>query len=244
MKEEWRSVVGWPTYEISNLGRLRSLMCSHGRGGLTARQEPRVCKLRPASNGYLRYRLQERRSSRSAPVHHLVLEAFRGQRPDGTEAAHLNGDRADNRVENLEWVTHVANASHMVAHGSLACGDANGNAILTAGRVEAARMLCGRGLSRAAVGRLLNVPPGVIENIMAGRTWKRLPPGYAIADAYGVLLALLREASSDALVHVVPRNGLWIVVSSRPLHPGLPGHDEAEAEAIAAALIALAGTLQ
>ena len=42
-------------------------------------------------------------------VHRLVLEAFVGQCPEGFECNHKNRDRSDNRLENLEWVTHIEN---------------------------------------------------------------------------------------------------------------------------------------
>lgn len=42
-------------------------------------------------------------------VHHAVLEAWVGPRPEGMECDHINGDSLDNRLENLEWVTHQEN---------------------------------------------------------------------------------------------------------------------------------------
>jgi hypothetical protein len=51
-------------------------------------------------------------------VHHLVLLAFVGPRPDGLICCHGNGDPTDNRPENLRWDTHSANSKDAIKHGT------------------------------------------------------------------------------------------------------------------------------
>ena len=55
-------------------------------------------------------------------VHRLVLTAFRGHRPNGTEARHLDGDRSNNRLDNLEWGDHTTNMADQRRHGTLRTG--------------------------------------------------------------------------------------------------------------------------
>lgn len=50
-------------------------------------------------------------------VHHLVLFAFIGPRPEGKECCHNNGNGFDNRVENLRWDTHLNNMEDRLRHG-------------------------------------------------------------------------------------------------------------------------------
>jgi hypothetical protein len=57
-------------------------------------------------NGYFSVCAQ---GHRNLLVHRLVLETFVGPCPDGFECNHKNRDRTDNRLENLEWVTHRDN---------------------------------------------------------------------------------------------------------------------------------------
>jgi hypothetical protein len=125
--EEWRPVFGFEvTYEVSNLGRVRSLPRSRDRlylmrdgAGRPIRRSIRVptqgkvLKPKRTAGGYEEVCLRVAGRQRMALVHRLVLEAFVG--PCGStkiHAAHLNGQRADNRLENLTWATAFENASH------------------------------------------------------------------------------------------------------------------------------------
>ncbi|MGO1563156.1 MAG: HNH endonuclease signature motif containing protein [Actinomycetaceae bacterium] len=103
--EEWRRVADLP-YSVSSLGRLSS-----DRYGRIL--EPTV---RPT--GYAQATLAHRRSVTYRLVHRLVLEAFIGPCPEGMEACHNNGNRTDNRLENLRWDTRLANAHDAIRHGT------------------------------------------------------------------------------------------------------------------------------
>jgi hypothetical protein len=64
-------------------------------------------------NGYIRVT----RGHTNCGVHTLVLLAFRGPCPPGMMCRHLNGDKTDNRLENLVWGTAAENNADMVRHG-------------------------------------------------------------------------------------------------------------------------------
>ncbi|MDE2095631.1 MAG: HNH endonuclease [Patescibacteria group bacterium] len=68
-------------------------------------------------------------------VHRLVLEAFIGPCPPGMECRHLNGNRSDNRLENLCWGTRIENVEDKRKHGTILRGEMNPNAKLTADTV-------------------------------------------------------------------------------------------------------------
>lgn len=125
--EEWCAIPGQEgRYEVSNLGRVRSLRRrgkSHGVGYDRPRPEPLVMRLDTTPDGYRTVHLA---GSPRRRVHRLVLEAFVGPCPAGHEGSHLNGDRADNRLANLRWLIHVENETHKVLHGTLPTGDRNG----------------------------------------------------------------------------------------------------------------------
>lgn len=62
---------------------------------------------------YFRVDLRDDGRRRQAYVHHLVLEAHEGERPEGHHAHHRNSDQLDNRLANLEW---VEKEDHMNGH--------------------------------------------------------------------------------------------------------------------------------
>lgn len=69
-------------------------------------------------------------------VHRLVLLSFVGPPADPQmEAAHLNGNKDDNRLVNLRWVTRLENAAHKEFHGTVVWGERCGRAKLTAEQV-------------------------------------------------------------------------------------------------------------
>ncbi len=81
--------------------------------------------LRPADNGngYLKLNLGPNGSARY--VHHLVLRAFHGKRPEGTEACHNNGNSLDNSSHNLRWGTRSANNKDKQRHKTALNGEKN-----------------------------------------------------------------------------------------------------------------------
>lgn len=113
--ERWASVVGAEgRYEVSDLGRVRSLL---GRS-------PRLLTLKPNSNGYLTVNIYSgSRPRRRRSVHQLVAEAFTGPHPPGTDVRHLNGVKTGCRAVNLAYGTRSQNMLDAVQHG--ACVDAN-----------------------------------------------------------------------------------------------------------------------
>jgi len=108
--EEWRPVVGFPDYMVSDQGRVASLK---GR-------EPRI--LQPYLNGREKYpypsvTLHGDGGRRIRTVHGIVAEAFIGPRPDGLEVRHLDGDPDNSAASNLRYGTHAENMQDRLAHG-------------------------------------------------------------------------------------------------------------------------------
>lgn len=120
MNEEWRPVVGYQgLYEVSNLGRVRSVdRTSHYKDGRTYLYRGRVLKLRKGRDGHLRINLCKDGKLKTKFVHRMVLEAFVGPCPEGMECLHIDGNPANNCVDNLSWGTRGENMLDRVRHGS------------------------------------------------------------------------------------------------------------------------------
>lgn len=111
MTEIWKPIDGYPLYEVSNLGRVRSLdQIVKGRGFLKEVFQPgRVLKLARCTNGYTAVTMG--RDSRRELVHRLVAVAF----VPGDHSLTVNHKdlvRDNNAATNLEWLSYGENIKH------------------------------------------------------------------------------------------------------------------------------------
>lgn len=120
-EETWLPIKGYEgLYEVSNLGRVRSLthISSRTDGRHVSTWRGRVLKLNPDSTGYLAVALCKQGTPRKFRVHRLVAEAFIAGMGPGKEVCHGNGIKTDNRAVNLRWDTSLANYLDQVKHGT------------------------------------------------------------------------------------------------------------------------------
>lgn len=107
MSERWAPIVDG--YEVSDLGRIKSVARQvRARAGFRTIEEGIRRTFASRSTGYLQICIRGRRYD----VHRLVALAFCEGFAPGLFVNHKNGDRADPRAENLEWVTHSENLRH------------------------------------------------------------------------------------------------------------------------------------
>lgn len=120
MDEVWKDVEGYEgLYQISNKGRLRHLGSQRYPG-------VRIKTLRTNQDGYYRMQLSKHHKSKGRFIHRLVALAFIPNPENKPEVNHINGDKLDNRVENLEWCTNLENIRHAWKNG-LVKGQNHGN---------------------------------------------------------------------------------------------------------------------
>ncbi len=170
MTEHWRAIPGHEDYyEASTEGRIRSwLLIGSGRRKRRA-ESPLVMKLVPGSGGYLNVCIGEKNKK---AVHVLILETFRGPAPDGTEAAHGNGNRQDNRLANLRWATHQENMDDQKLHGTVSAGELNPNAKLTWARVNEMRDLYAAGVPQSELVEIYGIKRSQVNKIVRGLSWR------------------------------------------------------------------------
>lgn len=123
-------------------------------------------------DGYLLVILQINGIKHTAKVHHLVLETFVGSQPEGYECSHKNSKCDDNRLSNLEWVTHPDNLARKKENGTYQYGEKNPNAKLTKNQVFEIRKLyfCEK-VSRKILGNQFGVSRSHISRIVRFETW-------------------------------------------------------------------------
>ena len=112
MTEVWKPIPGYKGYEVSNLGRVRSLdrYLPDGR-----RRKGTVLRASIDTGGYPTVTLGHRGQHR---VHRIVMLAFCGPVPEGKEVCHLDGNRQNNAIPNLRYDTRLNNIKDAVRHGT------------------------------------------------------------------------------------------------------------------------------
>ena len=114
MNEEWKNINNINNYQVSNMGRFRSLP-REIKVSSSRKKEYRkhmsgkmVHPFKCNSTGYM----QIKANGKKYNAHRLVAMAFCPGYSDGLVVNHKNGVRDDNRAVNLEWVTHSENSKH------------------------------------------------------------------------------------------------------------------------------------
>lgn len=112
--EEWKDVVGYEgLYQVSNLGRVKMLMRKVLANKSIKTINEHLIKQIETSKGYLYVDLWMNNTSRRLGVHRLVLLAFTDKGINTPlEVNHINEIRKDNRLCNLEWLTHKENINY------------------------------------------------------------------------------------------------------------------------------------
>lgn len=119
-KEIWKTVKGHEGYEISSHGRLkakeRKVYYKDGRVGVF---KERIMKPMLNRKGYYKYHLSSNKKEgyrTSKLAHRLVAEAFIPNPDNKPQVNHKDGNKLNNHVENLEWVTNEENHEHKIKH--------------------------------------------------------------------------------------------------------------------------------
>jgi len=115
-EEQWLPVIGFPGYEVSDQGRVRSYLKMGRLGDQQIADQPQRI-LRPAMKRYPKVTLYRDGAKCSRRVHHLVALAFLGPSPEGMEICHDDGNKAHCRASNLRYGTRQENVRDAMKHG-------------------------------------------------------------------------------------------------------------------------------
>ena len=107
--EIWRDIPNYEGYQISNLGRVKSLERIDALGH---RLKEKILKPQILNNGYYRVALCKNSIRKDYFVHRLVFEAFNGIIPENMQVNHINEIKSDNRLENLNLMTCKENINY------------------------------------------------------------------------------------------------------------------------------------
>lgn len=159
--EEWRDIPGFPGYQASNLGRIKS------------QKRPLLGNYYSAT-GYQQYSLMQEGKRRNVRGHTLVALAFLGLPPNGHHVCHCDGNGANNRLFNLRYATPKDNAEDRIRHGTHARGERNPAAKLTSADIIQIRNRRTEGELTAGIAKDYNISPSLVSMICLGQRWAHI----------------------------------------------------------------------
>jgi hypothetical protein len=167
---KWSSVVGYEgLYEVSDSGMVRRIpgyRCPNYR----------VLSSNLNTYGYPKVHLCKENKRKTRNIHRLVAEAFIPNPGNKPQVNHINGDKEDNRVENLEWVTPKENTQHALKRGlaNKREGSHNGYSKLNEEDVKEIFSLRQKGFSNSEISNRFNVDPSLISKVCGKTIWKHV----------------------------------------------------------------------
>ena len=183
MQEIWKPIPGYESlYEVSNLGRVRSLD-RYVRGVTKSGTEClrfRLGQIRAPQHhrrGYRTVALSKGPVVRTVLIHRLVAEAFVPNPNCLPDVNHVDADKANNSAANLEWCDPAANSAHAKRLGlyPVMHGSQKGSAKLNESAVAEIRALIANGETNVSIARRYGVSTAPISYIRTGKHWQHVP---------------------------------------------------------------------
>jgi hypothetical protein len=164
--EKWIDIDGYNgLYQISNFGRVKSLK------GLTER----ILKQNINKYGYKVVYLSKDSKKKTISIHRLVAHGFIEREKNKLHVNHIDGNKTNNHVSNLEWVTPKENTLHALEHGLLKpnYGESNGNTKLTNEIVRnILKMYWLDKINVTTISLILEINRRTVNSIVNGVNWK------------------------------------------------------------------------
>ena len=112
MVEKWLDIPYYDGYQVSNLGRVKSLARNFSKKDI-------ILKPLLINSGYYIVNLWKDNKCTHKLIHRLVAEGFINKPSDKNVVNHKDGNKLNNNANNLEWVTQLENVKHAIKNNSL-----------------------------------------------------------------------------------------------------------------------------
>ena len=176
-QETWKDIKGYEgCYQVSDLGRVKSLERMIQTGSNTYRRRERILS-QGGNRTYLKVILCDNQDRKDYTVHRLVALSFLGNPPTKQhQVNHIDGNKLNNHVTNLEWVTVSYNNHHAWVTGlKNQDGEKNPQAKLKNSDVlNIKQMLSSKNYTNRYIAKMYSVSEATICLIKTGKVWGHL----------------------------------------------------------------------
>ena len=164
VEEEWKSLDFDPTYLISNTGKVYSSKSNV------------VMKTRLDRYGYSRLSIWVDKNIKTYCIHKLVATYFIPNLHNLETVNHKDGNKQNNSITNLEWLSSPDNVKHAYKNGiSNSTGESNPACKLTESKVIQIKLLLKQGMAQPKIQNYFpDISLSAINKINTGRTWKHI----------------------------------------------------------------------
>ena len=176
-KEQWENIKGYENYyQVSNLGSVRSLSrYVKGKNG-NQYKNGKILKSNTDKYGYLYYVICKHSICKSYKAHRLVLLAFKENPNNYPECNHLDGNKKNNYIKNLEWCDKSTNEKHAYKIGlKNSKGEKHSQAKLKSDDIKNIRKLRNvYNLTYKRIGDLYHISYGYAREIAIKEAWNHI----------------------------------------------------------------------
>lgn len=162
--ESFRDIIGYEShYEISNLGRVRN------------KRTGRFIVTKQGKLGYPKVNLWKSNKYKTILIHRLIGIHFIPNPLNYKEINHIDGNRTNNSIENLEWVSRKQNCIHAVETGLVPLGQARRNSKLTnAQAMEIYKLSHSGTMKRQEIANMFQISTTQVSQIKNKREWRHI----------------------------------------------------------------------
>lgn len=171
MQEEWRPVVGYNDYEVSSAGNIKRVKPGAGT-------QCKVLKYWIDTKGYPQVTLTKNGIQKKYSVHRLVAQSFIPNQEKKPCVNHIDSNRTNNKINNLEWCTYKENTAHSIKKGRFnghlhgLPGENNGRSKI---KLEDVLFIRSTKMPLKQAANLLKINYKYASKIKTGRSWKHVP---------------------------------------------------------------------
>jgi hypothetical protein len=172
MPVEWKVIEGFPGYMVSNTGKVKSFkLYSNGR----------LLKPCVGKSGYPMVKLSNGEQIKTCDVHRLVAYAFLPNPDNLEEVNHIDGNKKNANVKNLEWVSKSENCRHRnMIHPEMSKGERNPNSKLNKQAVKKIYKHAWDGKKLTELAEKYGINTNQVSAIKNGRAWVSVTNHYLV----------------------------------------------------------------